>query len=513
MLQRVRDDAEFVTGAGVIPVAAEHHSPIIYQPANPAKGRLTVNIDDYRHWAHVAADWSADYLDSVRERPVRAQTAPGEILEKLPASPPEAAEDVADIFADLDDVIMPGITHWQHPRFFAYFPANSSPPSVIAETLTAAIAAQCMLWQTSPAATELEIRVMDWMRQMIGLPEGFHGVIQDSASSATLCAVLTGRERALEFTGNTKGLADQPATRVYCSDQAHSSIDKAVWIAGVGQQNLVKIPTAGPKRAMDVAELEAAIQRDKADGKLPAMVMACIGATGVGASDDIAAVAEICERNGVYLHVDAAWAGAAMICADYRAMMAGAERADSFVFNAHKWLATNFDCSVHLVRNPDDLVRTLAIRPDYLKTHGQDGVINFSEWSVPLGRRFRALKLWFVVRAFGVETLRQMIRNHVQWAHDLAAKIDAAPEFELTSKPVLSLFSFRYAPEGVEDLDGLNTRLLTAINDDGRIYLTPTAHDGKSVIRFNVGQTSVTEADVVLAWEVIREVAGRIAPE
>lgn len=469
-----------------------------------------MDLETFRHWAHRAADWSADYLTNIKKFPVRAQTAPGDILKQLPASPPDSADDVADIFKDVDDIILPGITHWQHPRFFAYFPANSSPPSVLAEQLTATIAAQCMLWQTSPSATELEIRVMDWMRQMIGLPEGFHGVIQDSASSATLCAVLTGREKALAFAGNKDGLAAHPATRVYCSDQAHSSIDKAIWIAGIGQANLIKVATSGPNLAMVPAALEAAIIRDKEDGLLPAMVMACIGATGVGASDDVGAIAEVCQRHGVYLHVDAAWAGNAMICPEYRPMMAGSEHADSFVFNAHKWMGVNFDCSIHLVKEPEDLVRTLAIRPEYLKTHGQDGVINFSEWSVPLGRRFRALKLWFVVRAIGVKNLRQMIRNHIDWAQALAMKIDAAANFELTSPPVLSLFSFRYAPENVMDLDELNTRLLAAINDDGRIYLTPTNHGGQSVIRLNVGQASSTQDDVEFAWEVIQEMAAKI---
>jgi len=469
-----------------------------------------MNLDDFRNWAHKAVDWSADYLGALRDRPVRAQTAPGDIINTIAEAPPGTAEPFEDIFGDVDKLIMPGITHWQHPRFFAYFPANSSPPSVVAEILTAAIGAQCMLWQTSPAATELEIRVMDWLRQMIGLPEGFKGVIQDSASSATLCAILTGREKALDFRGNTQGLAGNPATRVYCSDQVHSSIDKAVWVAGVGQENLVKVPTTAPDYALDPVALEAAIEADLAAGHLPATIVACIGATGVGASDSIGPVAEVARKYGLHLHVDAAWAGSAMICPEYRYLMEGSEQADSFVFNPHKWMAVNFDCSAYFVRDSEALVRTLAIRPAYLKTQGQDEIVNFSEWSVPLGRRFRALKLWFVIRAYGVEGLQAMLRNHIAWTAELAGEIDAHPDFELVTRPVLSLFSFRYAPAGAGDLDGLNARLLATINDDGRIYLTPTVHDGKSVIRFTVGQTAVTEADVRFAWDVIREIADQI---
>lgn len=465
-----------------------------------------MNRDDYAKWAHRAVDWSVNYLETVSQRPVRAPVAPGDILAQLAPSPPEQGEAMEKIFADFENQLLPGMTHWQHPRFFAYFPANSSPPSLIAEQLTATLAAQCMLWQTSPAATELEIRVIDWLRQMIGLPASFSGCIQDSASSATLCAILTARERALNWHGNAQGLSGQPPIRIYCADQVHSSIDKAMWVAGLGQANLVKLPT-GAGGAMDVRQLDAAISADRRAGYLPAGIVACIGSTSVGASDDIAAVAAVAQHEKLYLHVDAAWAGAAMICAEFRHMMAGAELADSFVFNPHKWLFTNFDCSAHFVREPNDLMRTLAIKPDYLKTDGQDGVINFSEWSVPLGRRFRALKLWFVIRAYGVEKLRDMLRRHITWAGELAASIDQSADFELTSDPVLSLFTFRYAPRGAHDLDALNAGLHEAINDDGRIYLTKTRHQGNTVIRFQVGQTDTTSDDVALAWEVIRQIA------
>ncbi len=461
--------------------------------------------NEFRTWAHRAADWSADYLETVAERPVRAQVQPGDLLKQLPAHPPAAGESMEAIFADLDRLILPGMTHWQHPRFFAYFPANSSPPSVVAEYVTATMAAQCMLWQTSPAATELETRMLEWLRQMIGLGDGFSGVIQDSASGATLAALLTARERALGFAGNTKGLTAHPTVRVYCSAHAHSSIDKAVRIAGIGDANLIKVAVQGPRYGMDLAALEGAIVSDKAAGFVPAAIVACLGGTSVGACDDIAGVAAIARQHGLYLHVDAAWAGSAMICPEFRDLMQGADEADSFVFNPHKWLFTNFDCSAHFVKDPKALTDTLGLRPAYLRTLGRDGLVDYSEWSVPLGRRFRALKLWFVIRSYGVETLQNMIRQHVAWSQELAALIDAHPDYEVTSQPLLSLFTFRYAPRNASDPDVLNQRLLQRINDDGRIYLTQTQHEDRFVIRFVVGQTSTTREDVMTAWTVIQE--------
>ncbi|MEZ5854636.1 MAG: pyridoxal-dependent decarboxylase [Hyphomicrobiaceae bacterium] len=464
--------------------------------------------ETFKHWSHKAVDWSANYMETVADKPVRAQTRPGDIAAQLPPSPPEAGEDMAQILADLDRIIMPGMTHWQHPRFFAYFPANASPPSIIAEQITAAMGAQCMLWQTSPAATELETVALDWLRQMIGLPATFEGVIQDSASSATLAAILTGRERALSFSGNQRGLSQGPTIRVYCSEQVHSSIDKAVWIAGIGQDNLVKIAT-NDRHQIDTGALEAAIVADRQAGLRPATVIAAVGGTSIGASDNLNAVGAIARRHDLFMHVDAAWAGSALICPEHRHLIDGVELADSFVFNPHKWLLTNFDCSAHFVRSPVDLVRTLAIQPDYLRSQTSTG-LNYSEWSVPLGRRFRALKLWFVIRSYGVEALRQMIRNHCLWANELAQKISEHKDFEIITQPALSLFTFRYAPDGVANLDDLNARLLSAINGDGRIYLTQTRHAGAYVIRFQVGQLYTSEQDVALAWDVIREIAGSL---
>jgi aromatic-L-amino-acid decarboxylase len=462
--------------------------------------------EEFRGWSHKAADWGADYRATLRERPVRARIAAA-----IAPSPPEAPEPMADIFADFERTIVPGMTHWQHPRFFAYFPGNAAPASVVAEYLVSAIASQCMLWQTSPAATELETKMIDWLRQALGLPGGFVGVIQDSASSATLSAVLTMRERTLDWAGNRNGLAGQQALRVYCSDQVHTSIDRAIWVSGIGEANLVKLPGKAALRGMDPAELDAAIAHDRASGFLPAGIVASVGGTSVGGTDDVAAVAEVAARHGLYLHVDAAWAGAAMICPEYRHLWAGAERADSIVFNPHKWLGAQFDCSVQLVRDPESLIKTLAIRPEFLKTHGRDGIINYSEWTVPLGRRFRALKLWFLLRALGLESLRQMIRNHVRWSEKLAARLAAHPDFEIVTQPMLSLFSFRHnAPAGA-DPDEHNLRLVNAINDDGRIYLTQTRVDGRVAIRFQAGQFELEERDVDLAYEVITDIAASLS--
>jgi aromatic-L-amino-acid decarboxylase len=471
-----------------------------------------MNWTDFAGWGRRIADWTAGYHMSLRERPVRAQVKPGEILNALPAAPPEIAEEMERIFADFEKVVLPGMTHWQHPRFFAYFPANASPASMLAENLVTAMAAQCMLWQTSPAATELETRMMEWLRQAVGLPETFTGVIQDSASTATLAAVLTMRERALGWEGNKAGLFGQPRLRVYSSNEVHTSIDRAIWISGIGQDNLVRIPVQGSNRAMDPDALRTAIETDLAAGYRPAGIIACTAGTGVGGSDDVASVVAVAKDFGLYVHLDAAWAGAAMIVPEFRDLWTGVDGVDSMVFNPHKWLGAQFDCSAHFVRQPEDLVRTLAIRPEFLKTHGHDGVINYSEWSIPLGRRFRALKLWFMIRNCGLEDLRRRIRNHVAWSKALAERLRAEPDFEITSEPVLSLFSFRYTPSGATDLDTLNQHLVDAINDDGRIYLTQTLLDGRKVIRFQAGQFDCTEADVAFAFDVILEIAREMDP-
>lgn len=470
-----------------------------------------MNWDDFSKWGARISDWAKGYHSNLRDRPVRSQVAPGDILNQLPVSPPTQGGDMEDVFSDFESIVMPGITHWQHPRFFAYFPANATPPSMLADYLATVIAPQCMLWQTSPAATEMETRMLQWLRQSLGLADHFEGVIQDSASTATLAAVLTMRERSLDWKGNVEGLSGLETLRIYCSEEVHTSVDRAIWISGVGQNNLRRIPTHGALRSMQPDALEAAIKEDIAKGLKPAGIVACVGGTGTGGCDDISAVCDIAAKYDLYVHVDAAWAGAAMICPEFRTLWEGVDKADSVVFNPHKWLGMQFDCSAHFVKNPEDLVRTLAIKPEYLKTHGHDGIINYSEWSVPLGRRFRALKIWFVLRIYGVEGLQQMIRNHVSWAQELHSLLEAEDDFEIVTAPVLSLFTFRYAPEGVSDLDDLNQRLVDAINDDGRIYITQTRVKGALVIRFQAGQVDATREDVLLAFEVIKEISRNMA--
>jgi aromatic-L-amino-acid decarboxylase len=394
--------------------------------------------------------------------------------------------------------VPPGITHWQHPRFFAYFPANAAPASMLAEQLANAIAAQGMIWQTSPAVTEIEQVMIQWLRQSLGLPEGFTGTIHDSATTATLSAVLTMREQALAFQGNLKGLSAQPTLRIYASAETHSSVDKAVRIAGIGQENLVKIPT-DQSLSMKPDALAAAIAADRAAGLLPAGVILCAGGTSVGAFDRIGECIAAAHAAGLPVHVDAAWAGSAMICPEFRDLWAGIEAADSVVFNPHKWLGAQFDCAVQFLRDPTPQVKTLGLRPSYLETAGKEDIVNFNEWTVPLGRRFRALKLWFTLRAYGLEGLRARIRNHVIWAVEACEALRALPGVTITSEPRLSLFTF-----AVQD-DAATEALLTRINDDGRIYLTQTRHKGAFVIRVQVGQFDCTREDVTMIPHVVAE--------
>ena len=464
-----------------------------------------MNWDEYAHWGRHISDWGAAYHKTLRDRPVRAQTAVGDIAAQLATAPPETGEGMDAILADFDTIVMPGMTHWQHPRFFAYFPANATPPSMLAEQLVNTVAAQCMLWQTSPAATEIEGVMVDWLRQALGLADGFTGVIQDSASSATLSAVLTMRERATGFTGNREGLAHKGHLRIYCSDQVHSSIDRACWVAGIGQANLIKIPTQGTHYGMNVAKLERAIKDDIAAGHTPAGIIAITGGTGIGACDDLGPVLNVAKAHDLYTHLDAAWAGSAMICPEIHAeFWTDVDEFDSIVFNPHKWLGAQFDCSVQFLRDATPQLNTLKIEPEYLKTTGE-AVTNYSEWTIPLGRRFRALKLWFLLRSYGLESLRERIRNHITWAAELCEAIRALDGFEIVTDPIFSLFSFRCPGD-----DAMQQRLVDAINDDGRIYLTQGAFQGQKIIRFQVGQFDTTRDDVMIAHAVISEIWEKI---
>lgn len=457
-----------------------------------------MDYDDLRDWSKRAADWAQAYHAGLRDRPVRAQVSPGELAAALPAAAPEGPEPMEAIFADFQRLIPDAMTHWQHPRFFAYFPANAAPASMLAEQLTAAMAAQGMLWQTSPAATEVEQVMVGWLRDALGLPGGFAGTIHDSATTATLSAILTMRERALGWQGLQHGLSGGPRLRLYCSDETHSSVDKAARLAGIGQANLVKIPTDATL-AMRADALTAQIAEDRAAGFVPAGIILCVGGTSVGASDRVGEIVTIAKSEDLPTHVDAAWAGSAMICPEFRDIWAGVEGADSIVFNPHKWLGANFDCAVQFLADPTDQVRTLGLRPDYLQTLEQDEIVNFNEWTVPLGRRFRALKLWFLMRAYGLEGLRSRIRNHVAWAGDLCDELRAISGVEIVTEPALSLFSFAL------ESDAATEALLTRINDDGRVYLTQTRHGSRFVIRVSVGQFDCTRDDVMTVAEAVRE--------
>jgi len=463
---------------------------------------------EFRDQAHRFVDWMADYLASVDRYPVKALVAPGEIASQLPAHPPEASEPVDAIFQDFRDLILPGMTHWQHPRFFAYFPANSSPPSILGEMLTATLGAQCMSWETSPAATELEMVVLDWTREIIGLPGGFVGSIHDTASTATLVALLAARERVTDFGFNEAGNTSGVPLCTYCSVEAHSSVEKAVKIAGLGRRYLRKIPVDG-KAAMDPTALLETVQSDLDAGLKPTCVVACLGTTGCSGIDSLRAIGEVARTFGMWLHVDAAWAGSALVLPEFRWMIDGIENVDSFVFNPHKWLFTNFDCSAMYVRDPTAVLQTFALTPEYLRTRYDAQVTNYRDWGIQLGRRFRALKLWFVIRAFGVRGLQDRIRHHIEMARELAAKIGEAPDFELVVPPTLSLLCFRYRPAGVDptEVDGLNERLLHRLNDSGRLYLNHTRWRGDFVIRFVVGQTYTEREHVDAAWMDIQRVA------
>lgn len=460
-----------------------------------------MNWDEFAGWGSRFADWGADYHKTIRSRPARARVQPGDTAAKLPINPPEEGEAMEQIFQDFEQIIMPGMTHHQHPGFFAYFPTNATPPSILAEYLIANLSAQCMLWQTAPSANELETRVLDWIRQALGLPDAFQGVIQGSASEATLVATLVMRERALKWTGNSTGLSGRERLRVYTTNEVHSSIDRAMWVSGIGQENLVRVRTEGPLRSMDTEQLRREIRADLEAGHTPAGVIACVGGTNTGAADHVAAVVEVAKEFDLYVHVDAAWAGNAMLCPEYRHLWKGIENADSVVFNPQKWMGGQFDGSMHFVRTPEDLNKTLSIEPEYLKTHGKEGFTNYSEWSIPLGRRFRALKYWFLIRAYGLEELRNRIRSHVSWSEEVCERIRQMEGFEIVTEPVLSLFTFR-APGD----DDAQQRLVDAINDDGRIYVTQGIHQGRKMVRFQVGQFDTTRNDVLMAQSVIQEI-------
>jgi aromatic-L-amino-acid decarboxylase len=443
----------------------------------------------------------------VEQYPVLSQAQPGEIRALLPAAAPQHGEAFEDILADLNRVIMPGITHWQSPNFFAYFPANNSGPSILGELAASGLGVQGMLWVTSPACTELETHVLDWLADMLNLPADYHssgkggGVIQDSASSAALAAVLAGRERATGWQTNQQGCSGD--LTAYVSSQGHSSIEKAVKIAGLGRDNL-RIIAVDDAYAMRPAALEQAIAADLAAGKRPCFVAATIGTTSSNALDPLRPIGEICRRYGIWFHVDAAMAGTAALCPEFQPLLDGLELADSFAFNPHKWMFTNFDCDCFYVADRAALIQTLSILPEYLRNQASEAgaVIDYRDWQIQLGRRFRALKLWFVIRHYGMEGLQYHIREHIRLAQAFAAWVQAAEDFELAAPAPLNLVCFRHRGG-----DAVNQRIMDRLNAEGRQYLTHTKLDGKLTLRLCIGQTHTEARHAAQAWEHIQAAA------
>ncbi len=472
---------------------------------------IHMSPEAFRAHGRAVVDWIADYYARVGTLPVLSQVTPGAIRDALPASPPAQGEPFEAMLADVDDVLMPGITHWQSPQFYAFFPANTSGPAILGELLSAGLGVQGMLWATSPACTELETHVLDWLVEMLGLPEAFlsttrgGGVIQDTASSAVLCALLAGRERATDGGANERGCDGKLG--VYTSSQAHSSIEKAAKIAGSGRANgrLIEVDAAF---AMRPEALARQIATDRAAGRVPCFVCATVGTTSSHAMDPVRAIGEICRREGIWLHVDAAMAGTAALCPEYRAMHDGLELADSYCFNPHKWMLTNFDCSAFFVADRAALVDTFSIVPEYLRNDASEEgqVIDYRDWHVQLGRRFRALKLWFVIRHYGVDGLRQYVRDHVAAAQAFAGWVDAHPDFERVAPAPLNLVCFRAAGD-----DDRNRALLDALNASGKMYLTHTVLHGRLTLRLCVGQTHTTRAHVEEAWKAICSTAARLS--
>ena len=457
--------------------------------------------EEFRRHGYALIDWIADYWQRVEELPVMSQIQPGAIREQLPPSAPEHGEPFERLIEDLDAIVMPGVSHWQSPSWFAYFPANSSPPSVLAELVSAGLGVQGMLWSTSPAATEIESHVLDWLIDLLDLPESWRtteqggGVLQMSASDSTHTALVVARHQAAN-------LGIRPESMVaYASTQTHSSIQKGATVAGYGHVRLIDVDD---QQAMRIDALEAALDEDRAGGLTPIFVAATIGTTGTTGVDPLRAIGEVCRKEKLWLHVDAAYAGTAMLCPEFRHHQDGLELADSYTFNPHKWMMVNFDCSVFYVADRAPLIECLSILPPYLKNEASESgaVIDYRDWHVPLGRRFRALKLWWVIRSYGAEGLRSMVRYHVELADQLAARLEADSRFELVAPHPFALVCFRCT-----ESDEATNRLADAVNESGTVYWTASELDGRPMIRVSVGQSRTEQRHLDALWSLIDELA------
>ena len=450
-------------------------------------------------------DWIADYYENIESYPVLSQVKPGDVKNSLPDSPPEKGENLDEMMRDLDEKIMPGITHWQSPNFFAYFPSNTSFPAILGDLISSGLGVQGMIWATSPAATELETRVLDWLVEMMGMPEKFKstssggGVIQDTASTSSLTAVIAARERATKFESNKKGIA--PKLVAYVSSQTHSSLEKAVKIAGIGKENL-RIVDGDEQFALKPDLLRTLIKTDKQKGFQPFFVCATVGTTSSNAIDPVKEIGEICRAENCWLHVDAAMSGTAMLCPEFRHLQEGVEMADSYCFNPHKWMFTNFDCDVFWVAKREELINTFSILPEYLRNKATESgeVFDYRDWHIQLGRRFRSLKLWFVIRHYGTEGLRHHIKKHVELAQQFAQWVKDSSDFELITEPPLNLVCFRHKAG-----DAFNLNIMNKINESGTLFFTHTKLNDQIVLRMSIGQTNTEKMHIKNAWKLIQE--------
>jgi aromatic-L-amino-acid/L-tryptophan decarboxylase len=476
----------------------------------PTNKTYHMNPQEFREFGRAVVDWIADYYEDIEKFPVLSQVQPGEIRSYLPKDAPQEPESFGAILRDMNKVIMPGVTHWQSPNFFAYFPANASGPSILGDFLSSALGVQGMLWATSPSCTELETLVLDWLVPMLGLPEKFlsssqgGGVIQDTASSSSLCAMLAARERVTNFTSNRKGCDGRLVA--YTSNQAHSSLEKAAMVSGVGTDNL-RLITVDDNFAMRPEVLAKQIEEDRKAGLTPFFVSATLGTTSSNAFDPLPTIGEICRTNKLWLHVDAAMSGTAALCPEFRYLQQGLEFADSYTFNPHKWMFTNFDCNCFYVADRKSLINTLSILPEYLRNQATESgeVFDYRDWHIPLGRRFRSLKLWFVIRHYGIEGLQFHVRRHVALAQQFLAWVKQDDRFEVAAPAPLNLVCFRH-----HGGDKANEELMSRLNRSGDLYLTHTKLNGEFTLRLCVGQTDTDQRHVEQAWKRIQEEAAKL---
>jgi aromatic-L-amino-acid decarboxylase len=480
-------------------------------PLTPSPALGDIAPDEFRRQARRVLQWIGDYLEHPERFPVVPRVAPGEIAEMIPGEPPAEPESLDAVLDDFERLIVPGVTHWNHPGFFAYFAISASAPGILAEMLISTLNVNAMLWKTSPAATELELRTLDWLRQLLGLKDGWFGLINDTASISTLLALAAAREAKPELAIREKGMAgrpDLPRLRVYTSAHAHSSVDKAAITLGFGHENVVHIDTDADFR-MRVDALDAAVRADRAAGYLPLATVATVGTTSTTSIDPVPAIAALCARDGMWLHVDGSYGGVAAVVPEMRHVLAGVELADSLVVNPHKWLFTPIDLSAMFTRRPDVLKRAFSLVPEYLVTREQREVVNLMDYGVQLGRRFRALKLWMVIRAFGAEGLAARLRQQMAMARDFAGWVDATPDWERVAPVPFSLVCFRYAPAGTSEAEreALNSAILERVNASGRAYLSHTKLNGRYVLRLAIGNMRTEPRHVSDAWRLLREAA------